>query len=113
MTSRIRVRLSRLRDIGWAEWDPIGLKRPEGWGGDPAADEYDGYLLEAAAILINGGAPAQAIERLVWAEAEHMGAGVTETTHLRAARTVELICAYVDELRRDVIKAGWAPRIGP
>jgi hypothetical protein len=43
MNQRIKVRLSRLRDIGWTEWDPIGLCPPEGWEGIPAADEYDGY----------------------------------------------------------------------
>lgn len=100
MEQRIKVRLSRLRDIGWAEWDPIGLKKSQGWEGDPAADEYDSYLLAAAGILINGGTQAEAIERLVRAEAEHMGLGITERTRTRATRTVELIGEYVGELRR-------------
>jgi hypothetical protein len=96
---RIKVRISRLRDIGWTEWDPIGLRRPDGWEGDPAADEYDGYLLRAAGILINGGATGEAIDHLIWGEAENMGLGVTATTRARAARTIDVIRAYVDELR--------------
>jgi hypothetical protein len=100
MGHRIKVRVSRLRDIGWTEWDPIGLQRPEGWEDDPAADEYDSYLLQAAGILINSGSESEAVEHLVWAEAQHMGLGVTATTRARAARTVKLLGDYVDELRR-------------
>jgi len=83
MEQRIKVRVSRLRDIGWTEWDPIGLRRPEGWESDPAADEYDGYLLRAAGILINGGSESEAVEHLVRGEAENLGLGITATTRAR------------------------------
>ncbi|MBB4630217.1 hypothetical protein SAMN04244581_04955, partial [Paracoccus denitrificans] len=45
-----RIKLSKLRDIGWSLWDPIGLLDPESPAGrwdDEAnlsfADEYDSY----------------------------------------------------------------------
>ncbi len=101
MSQRIKVRISRLRDIGWAEWDPIGLRNPDGWENDPAADEYDSYLLQVAGILINGGSEQEAVDDLIYAEADRMGGGITATTRERALRTVELIDQYVRELRAE------------
>ena len=47
-----KVRLSRLRDIGWSIWDPIGLlAEGETWDQKPFADEYDSYLMHAAGQL--------------------------------------------------------------
>ena len=34
------IALSRLREIGWSAWDPIGLA-----DSDCPRDEYDAYLL--------------------------------------------------------------------
>lgn len=43
------IKLSVLRDIGWKEWDPIGLLAAgEIWDHQPFADEYDRYLLAVA-----------------------------------------------------------------
>lgn len=55
-----KVRLSRLRDISWSVWDPIGLMGVgQNWQDKdcrPFANEYDGYLLQAAGRL-RGGKP--------------------------------------------------------
>jgi hypothetical protein len=61
------IELSRLRNIGWAIWDPIGLRnanakwRPtdlellEGeWTDAGALDEYDVYLLQVVSRLRRG-----------------------------------------------------------
>ena len=55
MSKRPKLRLSRLRDIGWSLWDPMGLK-DEGvhWKDLPNADEYDTYLLRAAGMIRQG-----------------------------------------------------------
>lgn len=100
MNRPIQLQLFRLRDIGWTEWDPIGLRHSEGWEADPSADEYDSYLVEVAGALIRGVSPAQVIDRLVWVESEHMGLGLTDTTRARAVRTVERIGEYIEELTR-------------
>ena len=42
--------IKRLREIGWKDWDPIGLGPPE----EPFDDEYDSYLLRAAGAFWNG-----------------------------------------------------------
>lgn len=42
----MRDLLPGLRQIGFGRWDPLGLS--EAWtDGEPMADEYDSYLLEA------------------------------------------------------------------
>lgn len=51
MTSRPKLRLSRLRAIAWSEWNPIGLDLPE----DGPDDEYDGDVLHAALHLSTDG----------------------------------------------------------
>ena len=50
MAERAKFKLSRLREIGWSLWDPIGLSGFEG----TLDDEYDSYLLQAAGRLWNG-----------------------------------------------------------
>jgi hypothetical protein len=88
MASRPKLRLSRLRDIGWRWWDPIGLNHIEGgWENSRAANEYDSYLIEAA-VLVSRDADNEAVARLVWGESEHMGMGVRDDTYERARRTV-------------------------
>jgi hypothetical protein len=54
MNKHPKIRLSRLRDIGWRCWDPIGLAGLDGgWENSAAADEYDGYLMEFAGMVRN------------------------------------------------------------
>ena len=71
-----KIKLSRLRDIGWSLWDPIGLLSPgQRWDDEdclPFADEYDTYLLEAADLLRRGAAQSEIVEYLVRIEADHM-----------------------------------------
>jgi hypothetical protein len=94
--------LSRLRDIGWREWDPIGLL-PAGtaWESHPEfADEYDRYLLEAASRLRRDWAVSDAVEYFLSISSEHMGLGPPPNSlaRQRAEATATAIKAYVDEL---------------
>lgn len=60
-----KVRIARVRDIGWNLWDPIGLLGEGGhfpgkWSDDQNqrfADEYDRYLIDAAHQLRRGVPP--------------------------------------------------------
>ena len=94
-----QINLPRLRDIGWALWDPIGLLCPSGaplgrW--DDAenlsfAGEYDRYLIAAATHLRRGIPPERIEADLVQAEAQMMGLGVGPTTRRRAQAVVAAI----------------------
>jgi hypothetical protein len=96
------IKLSRLRDIGWAEWDPIGLRDLDGgWETSKAADEYDGYLREVAGMLRANEPEESAVDYLVWGESEHMGAGIGPTTRLRATATVRAIKEYLNNLSNE------------
>jgi hypothetical protein len=86
MITRAKIRLSRLRDIGWRHWDPIGLEQPSG-----AADEYDGYLLKVAGMVRANEGDEAAVQYLVWAESEYMGLGVRADTYARATATIAAI----------------------
>lgn len=92
-----KIKLSRLRDIGWSLWDPIGLLKPgQRWEDDeckPFADEYDAYLRDAAGQLRRGIATAAVIAYLVDIEANHMGLGQRSDTHERASSVVAAINA--------------------
>ena len=92
------VKLSVLRDIGWREWDPIGLRPAEGWQASSAADEYDSYLLHVAARLQKDERDADLIDYLVRIETEHMGLRRGDTTRARAAATVAALREYVEGL---------------
>lgn len=94
------LKLSILRDIGWREWDPIGLLPAEGdWQASSATDEYDNYLLNVASRLQRGYADAALIEYLVEIETDHMGLSPSETTRSRADATVAALKEYVQSLR--------------
>jgi hypothetical protein len=95
-----KLELSRLRQIGWDEWDPIGIRSIDdhSWRG-PAADEYDQYLLHAARLLLGGAGKERAIEYLDMIASEHMGLGKkTEAGRIAAVRTVDAIAAYLGSL---------------
>ena len=88
MSSDPPIELSRLRDIGWTEWDPIGLlNRGQAWDGKPCADEYDSYLLKVASDLRRGASVEGAIEYLLNVEREHMGLGIQPGQEDRAEAT--------------------------
>ena len=92
-----KINLSRLRDIGWSLWDPIGLLKPgQRWEDDECrsfADEYDNYLLDAAGQLRRGIATPTVIAYLVDIEANYMGLGQRPDTHHRARSLVAAINA--------------------
>ena len=99
MTERPKIKLSRLREISWALWDPIGLRPVLEDGNDSVADEYDGYLLEVAGRLSNGASPEETAEYLVEIESEHMGLGLSPGASTRAAETAAAIARYLESLR--------------
>jgi len=71
---RPKIRLSRLRDIGWTIWDPIGLlDEGETWDQKPYADEYDSYLMQAAGQLRRNVPVTEVVDYLVQIESVHMG----------------------------------------
>jgi hypothetical protein len=103
------LQLSRLRDIGWELWDPIGLLAPdESWEGQPFADEYDSYLTAVASMLRDGRSTDECEAFLVEITIVHMALGLDKdgaiiperelTARGPAKATVEAIRAYVAEL---------------
>lgn len=65
--------LARLREIGWSEWDPIGLSEFEGgWREQSFANEYDEYLLRVAAGLRQGWSVEMAASYLMRIETDEM-----------------------------------------
>ena len=92
-----RVKLSRLRDIGWSLWDPIGLM-PKGmfWHHEDHlcfADEYDRYLIQAASQLRRGISDVEVVGYLVSIEINYMGLGEAKNTQERAEKVVAAIKA--------------------
>ena len=95
MTVRPKFKLSKLREIGWAKWDPIGLGKTEGW----PEDEYDSYLLQAAGRLWNGARQKEVANYLVSIETEYMGLGEAPDVDQRAKEAADALSSYVAELR--------------
>lgn len=95
-----KIRLSRLRDIGWSLWDPIGLLPPGAkWDDESSrafANEYDSYLLEAAGMLRQGSPKKKVAKYLSGVESGHMGLGIRQDTNERARSVVEAIKADTD-----------------
>ena len=100
MTEKPAVKLSRLRDIGWAEWDPIGLlAEGDTWENKPFADEYDRYLLQVVALLRTGRREEECVDYLDWVGSEHMGlSSWVERGHKASKKTVGLIADYLHTL---------------
>lgn len=104
MTQQIshpRLKLSKLRDIGWSLWDPIGLLSTDGsfsgkWTDEANsgfADEYDNYLASAASQLRRGEPCVQVVKYLVNVEANYMALGEGPTSQERAEAVVAAILA--------------------
>lgn len=101
MSDAPRVKLSRLREIGWSLWDPIGLSRlgDDEWrDGGACADEYDSYLLQVVGRLRRGESDAAVAAWLEETETDHIGLTRNATTGPRAAATVAAIKAYLATL---------------
>ena len=96
MTIRPKFKISKLREIGWSEWNPIGLDREK-----YTEDEYDSYLLQAAGRLRTGASTEEVATYLVDVERDHMGlgAGNVEAVYDRARKVAEALDGYVSELR--------------
>ena len=93
MARHPKIRLSRLRDIGWSLWDPIGLlSKSEHWKGQSFADEYDSYLLRVAGMVRQGQPPENAIEYLIRIQKEQMGLDIAADDIDRAKAVVAAIC---------------------
>jgi hypothetical protein len=102
MSEPAKIRLSRLREIGWSLWDPIGLREiSDGdWqDGGACADEYDSYLLQAVGKLQSGEPSSEVVAYLEDTEVRHMGLTPKETTRSRAEATVAAIADYLASLR--------------
>lgn len=92
MSKSPKPSLSRLRDIGWLIWDPMGLNNfGEDWKGVSFADEYDTYLIKAAGMLENNASQEEVVGYLVWAKTEYMGLASWAGIHERAKEVVSAI----------------------
>ena len=67
--ARPKIKLSRLRDIGWEFWDPIGLKGDR----QDCEDEYDTYLLKAAGMIWHNEPQEEVVDYLVDIEQNYIG----------------------------------------
>jgi hypothetical protein len=99
MFARAPVKLSVLRDIGWNQWDPVGLNGSEGgWQRSDAADEYDRYMLRVAGGLQSGESGEALIDYLVTIETEYMGLTKTTDARARAQATVAAVREHVENI---------------
>jgi hypothetical protein len=91
MADHPKVELSRLREIGWKDWDPIGLA-----DSSCPRDEYDAYLLQAVGRLRQGQTIDQVAEYLDEMASINMGLGPsTPASRAASARTATLIAEYL------------------
>ncbi|HEV7343520.1 MAG TPA: hypothetical protein VGN68_17990 [Sphingopyxis sp.] len=96
MTVHPKIKLSRLRDIGWSLWDPIGLGSPgDGWP-ESCADEYDSYLLMVSTMLCSGHSREDASEYLRQIAGVQMGLSDVDAGAAKAAANA--IADYLETL---------------
>ena len=95
MSARPEFKLSVLREIGWSQWNPVGLERL--W--DDTDDEYDSYLLQAAGRLWNGEDEEAVASYFASIEEDYMGLGHGFGIKHRARATAKAIHDYVESLR--------------
>ena len=86
-----RIRLSRLRDIGWRCWDPIGLGASGDWEKSVAGGEYDDHLLKVARMVRHNESDEACAQYLVWAESEKLRLGARADARSRADATIAAI----------------------
>jgi len=104
MSNYPKVQLSKLREIGWSLWDPIGLREMSNgdWqDGGTCADEYDAYLIQVVGRLRRDDPAAEVFAYLEDTEVGHMGLSRSPTTSARATATVEAIRDYLATIPRD------------
>jgi hypothetical protein len=91
-----KIQLSRLREIGWKIWDPIGLAHSGSAPDEGCADEYDSYLLHVVSMISRGGSKDEATLYLTDIASEHMGLSVVDAD--AAAATTHAIADYLASL---------------
>jgi hypothetical protein len=91
-----KIKLSVLRDIGWGQWDPIGLALSEGGWPVDCADEYDSYLKDAAGMYVRGNSRKEVASYLTQIASEHMG--LSEISDNAAMATANAIADYMQGL---------------
>ena len=96
MTLYPKIQLSRLREIGWQLWDPIGLAHNGSSPNAGCADEYDRYLLHVVSMISRGGSKDEATAYLNGIASEHMGMSVVDAE--AAAATAHVIADYLISL---------------
>lgn len=96
MTPCPKIQLSRLREIGWKLWDPIGLAYNGSSPAEGGADEYDRYLLHAASMISRGGSKDEAAVYFTGIASEHMGLSVVDAD--AATATAQAIADYLISL---------------
>jgi hypothetical protein len=84
MATHPSIQLSRLRQIGWENWNPIGLGNDDGTWSEDCADEYDRYLLHVASLMCNDSPVSEGGDYLVHIASKHMG-----LSHVDAAAAAE------------------------
>lgn len=99
MTKRRTVKLSKLREIGWTLWDPIGLLESfDRSDEDFPKDEYDRYLLTAYGKFGNGASTEEVSDYLFNISSEYMGLGESIRLRLGAEATATKIFENLDSL---------------
>jgi hypothetical protein len=91
MSACPRFDIGKLREIGFEQWDPIGVPVPD--------DEYDTYLLKAAGNLWNGEGVERVADYLVKVEVDWMGLSLVPGVRERARQAASAISDYVQSLR--------------
>ena len=93
-----KIQLSKLREIGWTLWDPIGLANSVDQKDEGQADEYDTYLIHVVSLLSQGKSKQAATDYLKTIEAEYIGLGKQSDSDLRGSQTVAAIADYLGTL---------------
>lgn len=91
-----KIQLSRLREIGWKLWDPIGLAQDGSAPDEGCADEYDGYLLHVVSMISRGASIEESAVYLTGIASEHMGLSVVDAD--AAAATAHAIADHLTSL---------------
>ncbi len=85
-----------MREIGWAKWDPIGIRAAAAAPGGPV-DEYDSYLVHAAGLAYQGRSCEEVADYLHRIARDHMAIG-EHASRAAAEETAAAICGYVASL---------------
>ena len=73
----------RLREIGWAHWDPIGLSGSR----EKCPDEYDNYLMQAAGLALRN-IPEEGVADYLQSCCHEMGVAANERAAITTARAI-------------------------